>query len=267
MDLSAENAGSSVTYLYVTAPSDIAACDLGADTATVLVNYRTGDVHTLTDESARWWAELSTTGNPASTSVLDSQSASRLVNQLRAAGLLTGTTQPCPWPAPIPGKPWRLSFGTQESQAGRAPLPHVRVRALAGGALAVAVVLLTRHIGRRSTSMARLLRLLTWAHHLGNHPATPVQAEQAVNAVRRVCLLVPGRAACLEESTAAVLLLAAYRLQVTWCHGVAADPIRLHAWVETDHGPVSEPASTTRYTPLRTIPNRTKGDHDHQPER
>ncbi|MER7150326.1 lasso peptide biosynthesis B2 protein [Streptomyces lydicus] len=47
----------------------------------------------------------------------------------------------------------------------------------------------------------------------------------------------------------------------TWCHGVAPDPIRLHAWVQTDNGaPVAEPPSTLAYTAALTIGAR----HQHQ---
>lgn len=93
-------------------------------------------------------------------------------------------------------------------------------------------------------------------------PATPEQATAAVLAVRRVGWYAPFRTACLEESTAAALLLASRGLAVDWCHGVAADPVRLHAWVQTVDGePVAEPASTFAYTPVLTI-----GDH-HQHRR
>ncbi|MDT3395843.1 lasso peptide biosynthesis B2 protein [Streptomyces sp. B1866] len=84
-------------------------------------------------------------------------------------------------------------------------------------------------------------------------PATVGRARQAVHAVRQAAVLVPGRVACLEESAAAVVTLAASRERVTWCHGVAGDPIRLHAWVQVGGQPVAEPESITRYTPLRTI--------------
>jgi hypothetical protein len=253
-----------VTGRYVTAPAHVAACDLGTNTATVLVNYRTGGVHTLIGPSARWWAELATTSDPAATTVLDPQDAARLLDQLRTAGLLRDSPQPRPWPAPAPGQPWRLSFGTQELQAGLAPVPAVPVRTLIGAAVAVGVALYVRHVGDKISSMDRLLRLLTWAHSRTNRPAPAELAEQAVYAVRRVGLLMPARVACLEESAAVVLLLAASHHGVTWCHGVAADPIRLHAWVETGHGPVAEPASTARYTPIRIIPqqNPKQGDHD-----
>ncbi|MQS37048.1 lasso peptide biosynthesis B2 protein [Streptomyces katsurahamanus] len=72
----------------------------------------------------------------------------------------------------------------------------------------------------------------------------------------------PARTACLEESAAAVLLLASRRLSVTWCHGVAPDPVRLHAWLRTqDEILVAEPHSTLAYTPALTIGAR----HQRQP--
>ncbi|WP_274919155.1 lasso peptide biosynthesis B2 protein [Streptomyces sp. WZ-12] len=55
-------------------------------------------------------------------------------------------------------------------------------------------------------------------------PATHDQAEAAVRAVHRAGWYSPARTAFLEESAAAVLLLASRRLSVTWCHGVAPDP-------------------------------------------
>lgn len=244
---------------YVTAPPHVAACDLGQDTATVLVNYRSGGVHTLIGPAARWWAELATTGDPSQPTTLPAREAAALISQLRDAGLLIDSRAPRPWTAPVAGTPWRLSFGTQELQAGRAPLPQVSLRTLARAVVAVTVVLAARHLGRERCSMARLLRLLAWAQGRCRSWAADEHAEQAVHAVRRIGMLVPGRVACLEESAAAVLLLALSRLRVHWCHGVAADPIRLHAWVETDHGPVAEPASTARYTQIRTIPNRNQG--------
>jgi hypothetical protein len=244
---------------YVTAPAHVAACDLGDDTATVLVNYRSGGVHTLIGPSARWWAELAATGDLFRTTTLTAADTARLVGQLRAAGLLIGSPEPRPWAAPVAGQPWRLSFGTQELQAGRTALPPVAPHVLSSAAVAVAVTLAARHLGAQRSSMARVLRLLAWALGRCRRPATAEQAAQAVHAIRRVGALLPGRVACLEESAAAVMLLAASRLRVDWCHGVAADPIRLHAWVETDHGPVAEPASTARYTPIRMIPDRNQG--------
>lgn len=78
--------------------------------------------------------------------------------------------------------------------------------------------------------------------------------DAAVRAVRAAAWWSPGRTACLEESAAAVVLLAARRRRITWCHGIAADPVRLHAWVQTDDGnPVAEPPSIHAYTPVLTL--------------
>lgn len=97
----------------------------------------------------------------------------------------------------------------------------------------------------------------------GQRPGTGGRAAGAVTAVRRANWYSPGRTACLEESVAAVLLLAARRLGVRWCHGIASDPVRLHAWVQTvDGADVAEPSSTRAYTPALTI-----GGPHHHPRR
>lgn len=96
--------------------------------------------------------------------------------------------------------------------------------------------------------MQQALALLTAASTRAIRAASPTQATTAVQAVRRAGRYSPGRTACLEESLATVLLLATRRLGVTWCHGIASDPIRLHAWVQTmDGADVAEPASTRAY--------------------
>lgn len=247
---------------HVCVSDHVSACDLGP--ATVLVDYRTGAVKMLTGPAARWWAELATTGDTTKPTALDAVSARVLLGQLHSAGLLVSAGRPRPWPTPVAGRSLVPSWGTQTIQAGRTPIPRVPYRVLPMAAGALAIVLAVMHGGRAPARMARLTWLLERAarHTLG--PATTDRARQAVYAVRRVGLLAPGRVACLEESAAVALMLAASRQQVTWCHGVAADPIRLHAWVETDNQPVAEPTSTTRYTALRTIPEQGKGDDHHQ---
>jgi hypothetical protein len=236
---------------YVTAPDHVAACDLGP--VTVLVDYRTGAVRTLMGPSAQWWAELAATGDPDSPTALDDSSAQALLGQLRAAGLLVSADQARPWPAPVAGSALLPSWGTHEIQVGRAPIPAVPPRLQAVASLALAVVLVARHAGPSRASMSRLIRLLARTVRRTVRPASAEHARLAVYAVRRAGLLAPGRVACLEESAAVVLTLAASRERVEWCHGVAADPIRLHAWVQADGQPVAEPPSTLRYTALRTI--------------
>lgn len=243
---------------YVTAPAHVAGCDLGP--ATVLVNYHTGGVHTLIGRSARWWADLAASGDTGTVTALDPPVASALLEQLRTAGLLTDTSRPHPWTPPHIAPPWRLIFGTQDAPAAHTPTSRVPGCLVIVAALALAVVVLVKRLGPTRTGLWRLLRLLDWATRWAMRPANPAQARQAIHAVRRAGLVFPIRAACLEESVAAALTLAAQRLGVTWCHGVTADPIRLHAWIESpDAGPAAEPPSTQHYTILRTIPERPQG--------
>lgn len=240
-----------MTPRYVRAPDHVSACDLGP--ATVLLSYRTGAVKVLTGTAAQWWAELAATGDTGAPTTMDRGAMRALLGQLVTAGLLASADRPRPWPAPVVGRPLVPSWGTQTTQAGRTPIPRVPYRLLPVAAVALVVVLSVGMVGRARFRMARLTRLLTWAARWGLGPATTERTRQAVHAVRRVGLLAPGRVACLEESAAVVLMLAASRRRVTWCHGIAADPIRLHSWVESGGHPVAEPKSTQRYTPLRTI--------------
>ena len=247
---------------YLTAPAHVIACDVGP--ATVLVDYRTNRVQTLIGPAARWWANLATTGDlEAGPITLSWAEARPLIRALCTAGMLVPARHPRPWSPPVPGVPWRPSWGTQEVVVGRIELPPASPGAVVSGAAALIAVQLALKIGSTAASLARLLWLLRAAARITRTTATPARAEQAVNTVRRASRFMPWRAACLEESAAVVLMLAASRQRVTWCHGVAADPIRLHAWVETGHGqPVAEPTSTDQVTALLTIPERDGGETD-----
>lgn len=86
-------------------------------------------------------------------------------------------------------------------------------------------------------------------------PAGDEQALFALNGVRYAARLFPARIACLEESVAAMLSLTLAGYRACWCHGVAADPLRLHAWVEADGKRVGEPASTGLFTPIMRVPS------------
>ncbi|MGH3942241.1 MAG: lasso peptide biosynthesis B2 protein [Pseudonocardiaceae bacterium] len=226
----------------------------------MLLDYRTGSVKVLTGPAARWWAELATTGDTHTPTTMDRASERVLLSQLHVAGLLVAVERPRSWPAPVAGRPLKPSWGTQTVDAGRIPIPSVPYRTLPLAAVALVIVLVVAHLGPARFRMARIMRLLTWTTRRMLGPASADRACQAVHAVRRVGLLAPSRVACLEESATVALMLSASRQQVTWCHGVAADPIRLHAWVENDGQPVAEPKSTYRYTALRTIPEQVTGD-------
>lgn len=106
-----------------------------------------------------------------------------------------------------------------------------------GGALIALVVadVLVRCSFRLSFALVRASRG-SWCRRT----ATPLQAAIAVTAVSRAVHCYPGRAACLEQSLAAVLLSAARRRRLDWCLGSAPDPYRFHAWVEADGQAVPE---------------------------
>lgn len=76
----------------------------------------------------------------------------------------------------------------------------------------------------------------------------------ALHVVRHAARFFPARVACLEESVSAMLTLSLAGYRASWCHGVAADPLRLHAWIEADGKRVGEPASTELFTPIMRIP-------------
>lgn len=240
---------------YVTSPAHIAAADLS--TVTLIVNYRTGGVETLIGPAARWWAELAATGDPASPIALDAESARTLLGRLIDAGLIIPAPHPHPWPVPVAGPTWEPSWGTRELTAGHVLSPPAPLGTTVRVSMALVLVLGVLALGRRRSRLSRLIRLLKWATGHTTRSATSDDAHHAVHAARRIGLWTPGRVACLEESAAATLALAITGRRVRWCHGAAADPIRLHAWVETEHGqPVAEPIPVDRFVPLYTIPRR-----------
>ncbi|WP_435172722.1 lasso peptide biosynthesis B2 protein [Actinacidiphila sp. bgisy145] len=238
---------------FATCSEHVRCLDIGH--ALVLVDYRTGGVRMLRPPASAQWEATSRTG------VLDAIDPA-LVRPLLALGLLTPTREPAPWPPALRAVPTEAGWGSAEHRAAAdRPLGGTRARTLTAAAAALAVAFAVTRCGRRG--MWRTVTLLSAVCARAVRPATSEQAAGAVNAVRRAGWYSPGRTACLEESVAAVLLLSARRLGVRWCHGVASDPIRLHAWVQTvDGADVAEPFSTRAYTPVLTI-----GGRHHQPRR
>lgn len=243
---------------FVACPAHIRSADLG--TATVLINVRTGRVDILLGWAHRVWRELARTG--ASTTVasalrVPTDRVAGLVAQLIADGVLTPATRPCPWPLPV--TPATVpSWGTTEVPAAISPRQPTRGAAATVAAIAVIGVLTVRELGRRDRSFARITRLVAAIAARPRRLATPSMVDDALHCVRTVASVLPFRVACLEETAAAMLVLALRGRRAGWCHGVAADPIRLHAWIALDGQPVAEPASTACYTPLLQIP-RTGG--------
>ncbi|MGH3907810.1 MAG: lasso peptide biosynthesis B2 protein [Pseudonocardiaceae bacterium] len=215
----------------------------------VIVNYRTGGHCTLSGPAADLWRTLAATGDadPAIIGI----PATAIVNQMIRRNLLTEITTARPW-APCPVTVSAASWGTIERDACLAPLPPTPRKWQVRGAVALLATLTVRETGRPSRRFARMLALLRLTARYG-HPASDQQALYALHGVRHAARFLPARIACLEESVATMLTLTTAGYQASWCHGVAADPIRLHAWVEADGERVGEPASTGLFTPIMRI--------------
>ncbi|MGH3280306.1 MAG: lasso peptide biosynthesis B2 protein [Trebonia sp.] len=113
--------------------------------------------------------------------------------------------------------------------------PRVLPAAQALACLAVAILAIRFLPFRASLAMVRCARR-SWCR-----PVAPTDGTALVTAVGWAVRRYPGRAACLEQSLAAVLLGAVRRRRLDWCLGVAADPYRFHAWVEAAGQPVIIP--------------------------
>lgn len=218
----------------------------------VLIDYRTGHVQCLLPKAAAHWQEAARCGR---LTTMPPPLAARLIR----TGALSPAREPTPWDAPLPAPTPAASWGGAEHPAG---LTRVTGPFSATAAVALATTWSIMRTGRRKRAMNRLIRALRASTSTADRPASPAEASATVLAVRRTAWHAPVRTACLEESAAATFLLAARRLSVVWCHGIAADPVRLHAWVQTVDGDlVAEPPSTRAYTPALTIGAR----HQHRP--
>ncbi|WP_308820158.1 lasso peptide biosynthesis B2 protein [Pseudonocardia alni] len=246
-----------MTMLFVR-PPEVRAADLGH--TVVLLHEGTGAVRALLGAHREAFLALEAIGTPAR-----GTEAEALTVSLPDAGFLrparTGTA-----PAPVVVVPATgPSWGTQEAPGA---LPEHGPPSLVWAPVAVcalATVLLVRAVGRRTHAFCRLLRLVRIATWMARRPARDTQVVAVLNCVRVIGGVSPVRTACLEETVAAMLALAVTGRRAGWCHGIAADPIRLHAWLSLDGCPVGEPASTLRFTPLiqlpepATVPSRTCG--------
>lgn len=156
-------------------------------------------------------------------------------------------------PAPIAVAAAEAGWGTIETSACLPAAGTPPARWVPAAAAAIALTLAVRAVGPRRQAFGRLVAL---AHTATRRRATASrgEAQAALRAVRWIARAVPARMACLEESIAALITLAIRRRRADWRHGIASDPIRLHAWIEIHRQPIDEPASTSSYTPLIRIP-------------
>lgn len=232
---------------HLTAADFVRAVDYGH--VTVLVDYRHGGVHCLLPPGGQAWARAARTG-------LSRDLPAQLASRMLATGLLRPTATPQPWPAPLTATAPRASWGSVEHTAGidRPPPATEPARTLARNALNKVAAAMA---GEKSTTMHCVISLITSMLSADLPPATPAQAREAVLAVRRAGWYRRERTSCLETSAAAAILIASSRRSVTWCHGVAPDPVRLHAWLATADGePVAEPESISNFTPVLTLGGR-----------
>ncbi|MEU3601027.1 lasso peptide biosynthesis B2 protein [Streptomyces sp. NPDC006798] len=188
------------------------------DRTGVVIDYRTGSTTVLTGASLTRWLDD-----------LDDSAA----------------------PAPVTVQSSAVSWGTSESAACLPALPRPPWRWALAAAVLLLCTLAVRQFGSRGTRFGRLVRLAEAGRNLPPPPRD--QAALAVRSVRWAARVLPARVACLEESTTASLLLACRGRGGVWRHGIATDPIRLHAWICDIHArPVEEPDQTDDYTPLNT---------------
>ncbi|MGH3565963.1 MAG: lasso peptide biosynthesis B2 protein [Pseudonocardia sp.] len=235
----------------VAPPDWVRAADLGH--VIVIVNYLTGGHYTLSGQACDLWRALAATGDADTVTLRIDALRIDIVDQMMCRGLLTETPTAHPWlPPPVTSS--TASWGTVERDACLLRLPPTARRWRIRGALALLATLTVRGAGRSGRCLARLLTWLRFATRHGQ-AASVEQALSALNGVRHASRFFPARVACLEESVAAALTLTLAGYQATWCHGVAADPIRLHAWIEVKGKRVGEPASTEMFTPIMRIPS------------
>lgn len=138
-------------------------------------------------------------------------------------------------------------WGTFEVSAVLPAPTHVPLRWRLAAVPAVAMTAAVKVFGSRGGRFSRLVRLACLGRAL--RPAPTADVRQAIRAVRCTSSLIPARWACLEQSTAASVLLAMTGHRAEWRHGIATDPVRLHAWIADHDGhPVEEPTDIVHYT-------------------
>lgn len=217
--------------------------------ASLVVDYRSGAIAMLHGQAKHLWHTYTEGQQPDRP---DGHDGTLIADFARRDWLSTRATPASPV---VQLDDCTASWGTRETEAalgaiGYTPWPW-RLAALP----TVGLVLLVRQLSPHRR-FARLLRLTRLGTRLP--VATDPQARHAIRAVRHAARLIPAKVACLEESVAATVLLAVAGRHATWCHGIALDPVRLHAWIAARNGdPLEEPPSTTQYT---VINHEREGD-------
>lgn len=199
----------------------------------VVLNLRTGRWHALNAPAQQLWTELRRTGDfddavssiaagyPAEWRPRIREDAETLLAALsdRRLVLLGPKAESAPTgPDAEAARP--ATVVTATGAEGATP----RVRAHVGLVLALLLLKLPFRWTTRTVALTRR-RCRT--------EATVPETIGVLLAVDRAARRYPGRAACLERSLGAVLTAALCRRRVDWVMGVAEDPYRFHAWLET----------------------------------
>jgi hypothetical protein len=223
--------------------------------ATLVVDYRSGSIAMLHGEAKTIWGTYTEGQQPHRPDAR----ADPVTADFAKRGWLSAADSAAP-PVVVHLGDDATSWGTQETAAALGAIGYAPWLWRLAAVPAVGLVLLVRQFSPHRR-FARLLRLTRLGARLPM--ASDLQARHAIRAVRRAARLIPAKVACLEESVAAAVLLAATGRHATWCHGIALDPVRLHAWIAARNGdPLEEPPSTTRYTVInQPLPQDREGDH------
>lgn len=221
--------------------ADVHAVDFGH--SIIVLRLGCDELHALDSHAAATWRAL--TAANGNNNGCDSDQAA--LDQLVRLGFLRLGPK-TPWPdraATIASNVGGSSLGTTDVAIAldpRRPTPTT-LRISAWTTLIVVTGAL------RILPLRIVLSTLRLARRFAQHPATEDETGGVVRAIRAASLALPGRAACLETSISAAVLLTLRGRTTQWNLGVATDPIRFHAWVQ----PSDDTERVADYTPLLTI--------------
>ncbi|TYB44221.1 lasso peptide biosynthesis B2 protein [Actinomadura chibensis] len=206
----------------------------------VVLNRKTGQWHALNTTAGLLWRHWSEgSGFEQSVAAVAGRhpdvpadrlraDAARLLGDLVRRGLVRADPASCPAGEAV----------TMAEAPAPARSASGRFRAVVAFPFLVAAALLARAPFRAACAAVSLTR--PWCRS-----DVPVErATRIVAAVERAARRYPFRAACMEQSLAAVLMAALTGRRLTWCIGAVPDPYRFHAWVEAAGAPVVAPGDT-----------------------
>lgn len=211
----------------------------------VVLNVEKGTVLLLSKEAGRIITHLRSVEGAAPPGSLYPVQEQALMALMNAGVLIQGGNSRA-WGRVRQGVPASPSWGTQDSPAALPSAPRAPLRWYILGSLALLVVL-NGGLRSRQRAFVRTRHLVQRTKAGTTDRATAVRATHAVRGMGR---LLPLRVACWEEAAATTLVLRWAGHRAAFRHGVATDPVRLHAWIEVGGRPVAESEDITDYTPF-----------------